>query len=311
MNKKKHLIIGAAIFSGIAVISLFAMLPLTAKSSTNKGSDWMKNLDDSMTLTSMSIPGSHDSGALHSIGDLSGKCQDLAIADQLNAGVRFFDIRLQLRDDELKVVHGIVDQKLDFSNVLNDFKVFLNNHPSEGLIVSIKKESQDKNSSTTFEEGLKKRLANYSNLWNLDRNLPETLGQIRGKIYLVSRYKDNSIGLPAYDGWIEHDADATTNTFDILESNLHVQDYFKIKDIEMKKKEILSCFEYSKSSLDSLTLNFTSCYFLNSFPPTYAGSTAKIINNWVSEQIKNEKNLGVIVSDFVTSDFCEQIYKRN
>ncbi len=139
MNKKKHLIIGAANFSGIAVISLFAMLPLTAKSSTNKGSDWMKNLDDSMTLTSMSIPGSHDSGALHSIGDLSGKCQDLAIADQLNAGVRFFDIRLQLRDDELKVVHGIVDQKLDFSNVLNDFKVFLNNHPSEGLIVSIKK----------------------------------------------------------------------------------------------------------------------------------------------------------------------------
>lgn len=308
--KTKHIIIASALTTTLMIVSLFAMLPLSSKSSTAKGVDWMKNVDDLVSLTSLSLPGSHDSGALHSIGDLSGKCQDLAISDQLKAGVRFFDVRLQLRDDELKVVHGIVDQKLDFSSVLKDFKSFLETYPSEGLIVSIKKESSDKGSGSTFEESLKKSLSAYS-CWNTDRCLPESLGKLRGKAYLVSRYKDSSIGLPAYEGWIEHDKDATTNTFDIENSNLHVQDYFKIKDIENKKKEINSCFEYSANNLDKLTLNFSSCYFLDSFPPTYAATTAKTINSWLLSIIKDKKNLGVIVSDFVTSDLCEQIYERN
>ncbi len=286
------------------------MLPLSSKSSTTKGVDWMKNIDDSTSLTSLSIPGSHDSGALHSIGDLSGKCQDLTISDQLKAGVRFFDIRLQLKNDELKIVHGIVDQKLHFSSVLKDFGSFLESHPSEGLIVSIKKESSDTGSSSTFEESLKTALSTYS-YWNTDRSLPKSLGKLRGKAYLVSRYKDNSYGLPAYDGWIEHDKESTTNTFDIEKGNLHVQDYFKIKDIENKKKEITSCLEYSAKNLDKLTLNFSSCYFLDSFPPTYAATTAKIINNWLPTLIKEKKNLGIIVSDFTTSNLCEQIYKRN
>ncbi len=311
MKKNKHIIIGSAIVGSSSLISLFAMLPLSATSNTSKGSDWMKKVDDSIKLTALSIPGSHDSGALHSIGDLSGKCQDLSISDQLKAGVRFFDVRLQQRDGDLKIVHGIVDQKLDFSSVLNDFASFLESHPSEGLIVSVKEESSAVNTSKTFDESLKSALSGYSSIWNTDREIPESLGKLRGKIYLVSRYKGNSIGLPAYEGWIEHDKEATTNTFDIEKANLHVQDYFKIKGIENKQKEITSCLDYSANNLDKLTMNFSSCYYLDSFPPTYAATTAKIINNWLPTKIQNRKNLGIIVSDFITSDFAETIYKRN
>ncbi len=308
--KAKHLIIASLLTVSMTLVSVFAMLPLSSKNTSAKGCEWMKGIDDSTSLTSLSLPGSHDSGALHSIGDLSGKCQDLSIYDQLNCGVRFFDVRLQLRGDDLKVVHGIVDQKLDFYSVLKDFDAFLKAHPSEGIIVSVKKESADKDSVTTFDESLKEALSRYS-YWDNSRTLPDSLGKLRGKAYLVSRYKDNSVGLPAYEGWIEHSAEDISNTFDIKGSNLHVQDYFKVKDIENKKKEITSCFEYSQNNLDTLTLNFSSCYFLNSFPPTYAGSTAKIINAWLGEAIKEKKNLGVVISDFVTSNFCEQIYKRN
>lgn len=311
MKIRKHIIICSVIGVSVCVTSVFAMLPISSISSTSKGSDWMKNLSDDATITSISIPGSHDSGALHSIGDLSGKCQDLSISEQLKAGVRYFDIRLQLRNDELRIVHGIVDQKLSFASALNDFQAFLNAHSSEGLIVSVKEENDPTNSSKTFEEALKDSLNDCQSIWNIDRECPKTLKELRGKAYLVSRYKNNTIGLPAYEGWIEHDKDATTNTFEIEKANLHVQDYFKIKDIENKKREISNCFDSSANDLSKLTMNFTSCYYLDSFPPTYAGTTAKIINTWVMEEVKNRKNLGITVSDFITSDLCEAIYTRN
>lgn len=68
----------------------------------------MKNLDDSLLISDMTIPGTHDSGALHSIFDVAGKCQDLNIKQQLKVGVRFLDIRLRLKNNELEVVHSFV-----------------------------------------------------------------------------------------------------------------------------------------------------------------------------------------------------------
>ena len=88
----------------------------------------------------MSIPGTHDSGATHSIFDVAGKCQDLDIETQLEIGVRFFDIRLQQVNDKFNVVHSFVDQGLTFDNVLKDLNSFLNNaetHASDILIGAI------------------------------------------------------------------------------------------------------------------------------------------------------------------------------
>ncbi len=311
MNVKKHVIICSAIGISICCVSLFAMLPITGSKANVEGSSWMKDIKDETPLTTISMPGSHDSGALHSIGDLSGKCQDLSIMDQLKAGSRFFDMRLQLRNGVFKVVHGIVDQKLNFSSVLNDFKSFLKDNPTEGLIVTVKEDNDPVNTDKNFDDSLKETLSEYSDIWNVDREMPSTLGELRGKIYLVSRYKDSTIGLPAHQGWIEHDVSATTNSFDIERINLHVQDYFKLKDVENKKKEIKNCFDYSASNTGKLTLNFTSSYYVDGFPPTYAGTTAKIINSWVIEEVKNRKNLGITISDFLTSELCKAIYMRN
>ena len=43
----------------------------------------------------------------------------LSIKKQLKVGIRFLDIRLQLVNDELVVVHSFVDQDLTFKYVLN------------------------------------------------------------------------------------------------------------------------------------------------------------------------------------------------
>ena len=56
--------------------------------------------------------------ALYSIGDLAGQCQSLSLGDQLNVGVRFLDIRLKLDHNQLKAVHGIVDEKLHLNKLM-------------------------------------------------------------------------------------------------------------------------------------------------------------------------------------------------
>ncbi len=296
----------------IGVVSLFAVLPLRTTKETKKGADWMKGVDGSTKLTSLSLPGSHDAGAFYSIGDVAGKCQDLSVSEQLEAGSRFFDIRLQQKINVLNVVHGIVDQKLTFSDVLSSFVSFLESHKSEALIVSIKKEEKDISSTTSFEEALKASLSPYQSIWNTSGNLPATLDEARGKIFLISRYADSTIGLPAYEGWLDPDSENSGNTFDIVSSGLHVQDHYKVSNIEIKQKEFSECIEFAgQTGKDSLTLNFASCYFTTGFPPTYAGTTAKIMNPWVIEQSKNRRNLGIIICDFVTSSLCEAIYARN
>ena len=94
--KKKTLLYTITLFL-IAAVSLASVLPMQ-KGKADR-SDWMAALDDAASLRSLTLPGTHDSGALHSIADVSGKCQTLSVKEQLKIGVRFLDIRLQLVDE--------------------------------------------------------------------------------------------------------------------------------------------------------------------------------------------------------------------
>ena len=69
--------------AGILVLALaiFAAIPLQRAEIDR--SNWMSLLGQRMPLNAVIIPGTHDSGALYSIADVSGKCQTLTVADQL------------------------------------------------------------------------------------------------------------------------------------------------------------------------------------------------------------------------------------
>ena len=72
-------------------LSLLGMIPINRNYSKDSNVEWMSGINDDTRLIDMSIPGTHDSGATHSIFDVAGKCQDLTIKEQLNVGTRFFD----------------------------------------------------------------------------------------------------------------------------------------------------------------------------------------------------------------------------
>ena len=296
MLKKIKIIL--IIFPLIASILAFIPSPIIK---SEIGINWMSQINDSTKITDLSIPGSHDSGALHSIADVSGKCQDLNIKSQLNIGVRFFDIRLKLKNNQLDIVHSFVDQKLKFADVLNDMVNFIKENDSEFLIISIKKESDTINSKYSFEETVLNLLSNYNDIIQFDNQLPETIKEARGKIYIISRFETN-IGIQAYDHWLD------STSFKL--NDLYIQDNYCINDIETKKQDILNTLELSNQN-NYLYLNYTSCYLDNAFPPTYAGASALTINSWLIENLDKINGHGILISDFVTKELTHKIIERN
>lgn len=303
MKDKKIFFTSIGVILLALIISIFAMVPID-KSHDAYSKNWLKNVDDNAKITEVSLPGTHDSGATHSIADVAGKCQDLSIKTQLEIGVRFFDLRLQLVNDEFKIVHSFVDQNLKFSIVLKDLYSFIKENSSEYLIISIKEEASPINSTLWFDEALIRDFEEYKDVFMINENkLPETVKEARGKIYLLSRFSGH-IGIPAHYGW----ADDCSFEFD----NIFVQDNYNIQNIEDKKSDILNAINYANTNKSKLVLNFTSCYLDPGFPPLYAGTAALAINPWFLETIKETKdNLGIIVADFITESLAKAIYMRN
>ena len=127
----------------------------------------MSALPDNTLLSYICLPGSHDSATAHtkSTGVISGavsrvceaiNCQNLSIWEQLEAGVRFLDLRLCPEKDALNItqficVHGKGvlrytcksphgEWDLNFEEVKTNCQTFLQAHPNETIVVSIKKE---------------------------------------------------------------------------------------------------------------------------------------------------------------------------
>lgn len=257
-------------------------------------SSWMSKLPDDAPINNVNMPGTHDTMALYSIGDLAGQCQSLKLADQLKIGVRFLDIRLQLVNNELRAVHGFIDQRDTFKNIVNTVDSFLKAHSTEYIIMSIKEEEEPKKSTISFDDAVKKyKKSNWSKKQTLATW--ETVGDYRGQVIILSRYANSTIGIPAYEGW----ADNATFT---LPNGIHVQDQYKLKDCQTKINAIKDSFNLSDIMMK---INFLSGYIDGGFPPSYAPSVANTINPWIKNNIKNYLSRGVCLFDFVTSDLMK------
>ena len=300
---KNNIIKFSAVLLLSVILTLIAMQPM--QNGKSDRSDWMGALEDGAKLNSLTLPGTHDSGARHSLAEISGKCQSLPIAEQLKIGVRFLDIRLQLVNNELRVVHSFTDQLTDFEDVLEDMTAFVRDHESEFLIVSIKEDADPKRSDQAFSEVLEAMLLSHQEI-NSARTLPETVGEARGGIHIMARYKDASIGLPCYDGWVDDDSFAL--------GDLYIQDNYRVSDTTEKITDIRQTYAVAQEETYSLVLNFTSCYLESCFPPIYAGLPAHDINRdtllAVSDEFENGP-LGILVCDFITTELADAIIGRN
>ena len=281
---------------GITLFGFAGLLKQTSKS--NKYADWMAKLNNETSIRDVNMPGSHDTMALYSIGDLAGQCQSLSLKDQLNLGVRFLDIRLKEDKNKLKAVHGFVDQNASFKSITKTVEDFINKHPQEFLIMSIKEEADASNSNISFEDSLKTYL--NSDIYLKDSNIPEKVGDVRGKVILLSRYKDATIGIPAFQGWVD------SETF-TLPNDIFVQDTYKITSTLDKQNQIVRCFYEGGHALK---INFLSAYRTDTFPPSYAVSAAKDINPWINNEIGRFNDRGIVLYDFISEDNMNHFFEE-
>ncbi|MGH3717751.1 MAG: phosphatidylinositol-specific phospholipase C [Pseudonocardiaceae bacterium] len=92
-------------------------------------------------MTELSIPGTHNSAC---IGGPFGfaQTQELDLPDQLDAGIRFLDIRLAHYQDNLFVHHDVVHMEKCYADVLAICSDFLGQYPSEAVFMSVKDEGR-------------------------------------------------------------------------------------------------------------------------------------------------------------------------
>ncbi|KAI5210341.1 hypothetical protein AUEXF2481DRAFT_35068 [Aureobasidium subglaciale EXF-2481] len=148
--------------------------------------DWMCFLPDDVPISGLSIPGTHDSAAFMSTWPFVAT-QTLTTAQQLDAGIRYFDLRCGIVKDEVVMVHGRAVLGLKFSEVLISMYTFLAKHPKEGIVIQLKQDRKDEASTRPFSQLVLNLIREHEKFWRLETTTP-TLGELRGRIQLLRRF---------------------------------------------------------------------------------------------------------------------------
>ncbi len=104
----------------------------------------MSKLNSNKKLRDVVIPGAHNSASstISKWSLFSGVavCQNLTVHEQLNAGVRYLDIRVCGHKNDIVTCHGIVKGG-KLAGIVEEVNAFLRDNPNEFVIVEIKNEA--------------------------------------------------------------------------------------------------------------------------------------------------------------------------
>ncbi|MDR1465147.1 MAG: RICIN domain-containing protein [Oscillospiraceae bacterium] len=197
-------------------VNLFGALIGKTKDNKDMNTEsWMSLLPENCRLTDLAIPGTHDTATYQQTGD-AAKCQTRTITEQLEDGIRYFDLRMGKTDgdtDRLSLWHSDDWTGLMLDVLLIDVSRFLEDHPGEVVIAQV----TDAKGRSDFEEKFTEQGLGFSNnLWYTGTAVP-ALGQVRGKIVLLRNYKIDP----------KNEAKSGINLFDVknIDKNTNVDSY--------------------------------------------------------------------------------------
>lgn len=193
---------------------------------------WMSHIKDKLLLSALTIPGTHDSAAFTYSWAPFVATQTLDIQKQLDAGIRFFDLRCGIRDDILEMVHGSAVLGLRLDAVLDTMYSWLASHPTEAIIAQIKRDRKEENATTHFSQAIVKTVAARPERWRTANTTP-TMGELRGRIQLFRRFEGPS--LYAYGLDVTRWQDNPSRPFTIYTWHgiqITIQDHYSFPDPE-------------------------------------------------------------------------------
>lgn len=318
------------------------VLPALPTNSQYSGNNWITPLDGHIYITNMSIPGTHDAGTGGSsdgivsglAGMVAADTQETTISEQLNMGIRCFDLRPGQYNNELRIYHGVVRYASSFHDALGTITDYLISNPGEFAIVIMRHESEIGNLSgllelfkedqsewsTLMRASLdKERTYSYNNSevkYTIQSKIVKyhpdlTISDMRGKILLITR-DDYTYGETGADG----KSGGFTNSAVIQANNItssayskapyKVQDYYDYgSDQEGKINIIKAMLDQSSSSVtNTLYLNHCSGYQDGDVTLTGYRGNSSVINPEIYKYITStdfKGSTGIIMLDYVGS----------
>lgn len=226
------------------------VLPDGFDTSTLDYANWQSQLPDEAFASDISLPGAHDAatgeGFVSEFFATYSKTQVLTIAQMTeNWGIRAFDLRICLKDDQLWCCHGMAQINKTTKDALLEACAFLNEHPGEFFVYHVLVQEYDKNQKTQFET-----------LWNeiLDTAVEGTGKTVRDFVrdyWAGTRVKDIRGKMMFFKRWIGDDPDLHCSTlYDWDERN---GDTFKVAKVEWFENEPVLVQDYANPKNDVST----------------------------------------------------------
>lgn len=321
-NKKRNItliVLGSvllAILICVCTLIGVAQIALDKTLSTEFLGEWMKYVDDDAKLTEIVIPGSHDAGTKGMMW--MAETQNKSVADQLNAGSRYLDLRVKLKKDNLVINHTVVNgQKL--SIVLKHIDTFLYNHPTETVLIDFQKFAGDEEcSSKVLEMALdilgSRIIVNDSTVSDLEFVSSLTLKETRGKCLLFWGQLENKIDESLQKYVFVRDDDCKPRTNSVLHSYYTRANNTRVSKAYVKKSmpEYIEMFKKENNGFFVLQAQLTDPIFIVG-PRVMESTHDKNVSEFINA-LKDSEDLqyiNVVMRDYVGARKNKEIIALN
>jgi hypothetical protein len=305
--------------------------------------DWLDMVRDEVKVCKLSIPGTHDTmtgmgfyqPGLKFVFNMTAISQLSDLEEQMNSGLRFFDIRPVVSTDTiakkkiLRLTHGISELDVSFEQTIDWLQAYLKAHPSEFFIAKLQFDNgfeDQKDVYSLLSDVL--HMSKYQGLFVENWRPDITVGEMRGKILWLSRYDlrllNDLYHYPiVYCDWPDEDPDieedlnptaqrncAMYNMEDsTIKARLYKQDYYKTtteKRMKNKQKTVIdmmhSAREANATDENIWIVNHCSAYTEVS-PRGYITNASNLHPLVVEDLQKYEGTVGITPMDMACHDY--------
>ena len=309
--------------------------------------DWLSMVRDETKVCKLTIPGTHDTmtgmgfyqPVLKYIFNTTAISQVSTLEEQMNSGLRFFDIRPVVSTDTiakkkiLRLTHGISELDITFEWTIDQLQSYLKAHPTEFFIVKLQFDNgfEDQKDLYTLLSNLL-HMSKYQGLF-VDNWRPDiTVGEMRSKILWLSRYDlrpfNAAFHYPiVYCDWPDEDPDIEEDinpeaqrncgmynmTDTTLTAKLYKQDYYKTtteKRMRNKQKTVIDMMHTAREATvgdeDIWIVNHCSAYTEVS-PRGYITNASNLHPLVIDDLQTYEGTVGIIPMDMACHDYVHCI----
>ena len=309
--------------------------------------DWLSMVRDETKVCKLTIPGTHDTmtgmgfyqPVLKYIFNTTAISQVSTLEEQMNSGLRFFDIRPVVSTDTiakkkiLRLTHGISELDITFEWTIDQLQSYLKAHPTEFFIVKLQFDNgfEDQKDLYTLLSNVL-HMPKYQGLFVENWRPDITVSEMRGKILWLSRYDlrpfNAAFHYPiVYCDWPDEDPDIEEDinpeaqrncsmynmTDTTLTAKLYKQDYYKTtteKRMRNKQKTVIDMMHTAREATagdkDIWIVNHCSAYTEVS-PRGYITNASNLHPLVIDDLQTYEGTVGIIPMDMACHDYVHCI----